>query len=189
MFIFNSPAEIREATQVYKISTSVSTENRDQHADVCKKQAGLFRATLETRSATTFDNDKFRFLPNRSPRPFADTKVYFQSASFTTRSVSAFDKINVRENQESCQRNFFAVADTKNRTFEVTWAETTTRTVKSNTQAGKQSRCFRLTSSEVFNALSSSGENRNNRTIFALRAKRFVVFIISFGFFQEAVND
>jgi hypothetical protein len=84
-----------------------------------------FSAQLsKTRSATTFESDKFQFLPSRSPRPFANTTVKFQIATLETRSATTSNNDNLRKTPIVCQRDSCRLANPKRPTTELMWGET-----------------------------------------------------------------
>jgi len=96
-FIFNSPAKIRGATQLYKISTFVSTEKLRNHANSRKRFVGFFAQLSRRGARELFLSTSFGFSRNfrrvRLPTQF----VKFQNTTLDTRSAATFESDNARE--------------------------------------------------------------------------------------------
>ncbi|MCA1625372.1 MAG: hypothetical protein LC768_12225 [Acidobacteria bacterium] len=78
----------------------------------------IFFAQLQKREAGQLgEATSFGFARTALHTRLSSVKADFQSASFTTRSASASNKINIGKTEKVVKEILFAVANTKNRTL------------------------------------------------------------------------
>jgi hypothetical protein len=123
--VFNSPARKREAAQVYKISTFVSTKNRLPPRRRSLMRHAWFSHQLQIREARELSfrvcsgfTRKFRRARLPAQNSICKTQASRREArGHQNRAASRKPKMFFKE-------ILFAVAKTKNRTIEMTWGET-----------------------------------------------------------------